>query len=156
RSRPELAAIPHPTETMQVPTTAVEPWPSQAPRLAKSWAPSIWLAGALLMTIRLVLAVLALHRVVRRSSDATEDVGRGCRAMAEDLGGPRTVRVVRSADVATPCLAGLLRPVLLLPERLSHGQDDLPAILAHELAHARNHDLAWNLAAHLASIVLWF
>ena len=34
--------------------------------------------------------------------------------------------------------------------------DDLRAILAHELAHARNHDLAWNLAAHLASIVLWF
>ena len=27
--------------------------------------------------------------------------------------------------------------------------DDLRAILAHELAHARNHDLAWNLAAHL-------
>ena len=34
--------------------------------------------------------------------------------------------------------------------------DDLRAILAHELAHARNHDLAWNLAAHIASILLWF
>ena len=34
--------------------------------------------------------------------------------------------------------------------------DDLRAILAHELAHARNQDLAWNLAAHLASILLWF
>src|SRR5262249_59944325 len=32
----------------------------------------------------------------------------------------------------------------------------LPAILAHELAHARHHDLAWNLAAHLASIAMWF
>ena len=72
------------------------------------------------------------------------------------LGCNRAVRVVRSAEVATPCLAGLFRPVLLLPEREGHGRDDLPAILAHELAHARNHDLAWNLAAHLASIVLWF
>jgi beta-lactamase regulating signal transducer with metallopeptidase domain len=27
---------------------------------------------------------------------------------------------------------------------------------AHELAHARNHDLAWNAAAHVASILLWF
>ncbi len=30
------------------------------------------------------------------------------------------------------------------------------AILAHELAHARNHDVAWNFVAHFASILLWF
>ena len=66
--------------------------------------------------------------------------------------------VRRTSEVATPCLAGLWRPVLLLPEReCDDGRpDDLRAILAHELAHARNHDLAWNLAAHLASILLWF
>ena len=68
------------------------------------------------------------------------------------------VRVRRTSDVATPCLAGFWRPVLLLPERECEElrPDDLRAILAHELAHARNHDLAWNLAAHLASILLWF
>ncbi len=36
------------------------------------------------------------------------------------------------------------------------GPDDLRAILAHELAHARNYDPAWNLVAHMASILLWF
>src|SRR5262249_43831244 len=77
---------------------------------------------------------------------------------AEHLGCRRAVRVRRTADVATPCLAGVWRPVLLLPERACEdlGCDDLRAILAHELAHARNHDLAWNLAAHLAAILLWF
>ena len=52
----------------------------------------------------------------------------------------------------------MLRTVLLLPEQECEDEryDDLRAILAHELAHARNHDLAWNLAAHVASIVLWF
>ncbi len=79
-----------------------------------------------------------------------------CRAVAQQLGCTRAVRVVHSVDVATPCLAGLVRPVLVLPCRQSQGQDDLRAILAHELAHARHHDLAWNLAAHLASILLWF
>ena len=34
--------------------------------------------------------------------------------------------------------------------------DDLRAILAHELTHARNHDLAWNFAAHITLILLWF
>ncbi len=64
----------------------------------------------------------------------------------------------RTSDVATPCLAGLWHPVLLLPEQECEDlrPDDLRAILAHELAHARNHDLAWNRAAHLASILIWF
>jgi 5-hydroxyisourate hydrolase-like protein (transthyretin family) len=48
----------------------------------------------------------------------------------------------------------LVRPVVLLPARPC--QDDLAAILAHELAHARGHDLIWNYAAHLTSILLWF
>ncbi|HWE38822.1 MAG TPA: M56 family metallopeptidase, partial [Isosphaeraceae bacterium] len=46
--------------------------------------------------------------------------------------------------------------MLLLPDREVADADDLRAILAHELAHARNRDLAWNLAAHVASILLWF
>jgi hypothetical protein len=142
--------------SMPAPTTAAEPWPSYAPRQAKSWALWVWLAGALLLAARLILAALALDRVIRRSTEASADVARECRAIADRLDYTRAVRVVQSADVATPCLAGLVRPVLLLPEREGRKRDDLPAILAHELAHARNHDLAWNLGAHLASIVLWF
>src|SRR5262249_24096580 len=107
------------------------------------------------LTVRLILGGLALARLVRRSSDAPDDIARECRAIAAHLGCTRAVRVVRSADVATPCLAGLVRPVLLLPDGDGRGPDDLRAILAHELAHARHHDLAWNLAAHLASVVLW-
>jgi protocatechuate 3,4-dioxygenase beta subunit len=78
--------------------------------------------------------------------------------IAARLGCRRAVRVRRTSDIASPCLAGLRRPVLLLPDRECEGiqPDDLRAILAHELAHARNHDLAWNLAAHFASILLWF
>ncbi len=137
-----------------VPSPPAESWPSRAIGLARSWAPTVWLAGLIILTARLILASLALDRLVRRSADAPEDIARECRTIAERLGCTRTVRVVRSPEVATPCLAGIVRPVLLLPDR--EGQDDLPAILAHELAHARHHDLSWNLAAHLASIALWF
>ena len=78
--------------------------------------------------------------------------------IAERLGCPRAVRVRRTSEVATPCLAGLWHPVLAAAGAGVRGRrtDDLRAILAHELTHARNHDLAWNLAAHLASILLWF
>jgi beta-lactamase regulating signal transducer with metallopeptidase domain len=130
--------------------------PSLPLDLAPSWAPRIWLAGAILLTVRLILAGLALDRLVRRSSAASEDLVNESRAIARRLGCTGVVRVVRSEDVATPCVAGMVRPVLLIPSRPSLQPDDLRAVLAHELAHARHHDLAWNLAAHLASIVLWF
>src|SRR5581483_5160257 len=77
-----------------------------------------------------------------------------CGGVAQAIGAP-IVRVACSAAIATPCLAGLRRPVLLLPAR-ALDDDDLRAVLVHELAHARGHDLGWNLVAHLASIVLWF
>jgi beta-lactamase regulating signal transducer with metallopeptidase domain/thiol-disulfide isomerase/thioredoxin len=158
--RSEPAAMPHLAETFPATATAspdaAESWPTALLGLARSWTMPVWLVGVIVLTARLTLASLALGRLVRRSTDAPEDIARECRAIAAHLGCTPAVRVVRSPDVATPCLAGLLRPVLLLPGRDDQGQDDLPAILAHELAHARHYDLAWNLAAHLASIVLWF
>jgi beta-lactamase regulating signal transducer with metallopeptidase domain len=119
---------------------------------------SIWLAGVFVLAVRLVAGSLGLTRAIQRSSDVPDDVVRECRATAERLGYRRIVRTRLTSEVSTPCLAGVVRPVLLLPERECEDMrsGDLRAILAHELAHARNHDLAWNLAAHVASILLWF
>jgi protocatechuate 3,4-dioxygenase beta subunit/thiol-disulfide isomerase/thioredoxin len=55
-------------------------------------------------------------------------------------------------------LTGLTRLILLLPGTncVENNRAELRAILTHELAHARNHDLAWNFVLQLASILLWF
>ncbi len=139
------------------PAAARAPSPTPIVGRVASWLPALWLAGMLILSGRLVLSSLALGRLLRRANDAPQAIVDRCRAIAARLGCNRTPRVVCSQEVAGPCLAGVFRPVLLLPGRADGStSDDLPAILAHELAHAKNHDLAWNLAAHLASIVLWF
>ena len=122
------------------------------------WLSSAWLAGVVVLTARLILGSLGLARLLRRSSNAPDEIVGECLLIAERLGCRGSVRVRRTSDVAIPCLAGPWRPVLLLPERDCEQawHDDLRAILAHELAHARNQDLAWNRAAHFASILLWF
>ena len=123
-----------------------------------SWMWSIWLAGVLVLTVRLIVGSLRLARLVRRSSAVPDAMVRECLAIADRLGSHRIVRLRQTAELATPCLARIVRPVLLLPERECENlrSDDLRAIFAHELTHARNHDLPWNLAAQFASILLWF
>ena len=110
------------------------------------------------MAVRLGLSVWRVSRIVRRSTEVPARVIEECRAVAEALGCRQAVRVVQSAEVPAPCLTGLFRPWLLLPEANCEETDraDLRAILAHELAHARRHDLVWNVVLHFWSILLWF
>ena len=57
----------------------------------------------------------------------------------------------------SPLLAGLLRPVLLLPRHvrsLPPAQQQL--IVAHELTHLRRRDHLWQHAGLLLRVVLWF
>ena len=66
--------------------------------------------------------------------------------------------MLQSAEIASPFLCGLRRPLLLLPVRMCDDsyRKDLPGILAHELTHVRSHDVLWNVGLQLISIVLWF
>ena len=125
---------------------------------AVEWFGWIWLAGVLVLTARLIRGTMSLAVLVQRSADVPESIDRECRAIADGLGCVGAVPVRRSEHVMTPCLTGIWRPILLLPDRECRDieRDDLRAILAHELAHAQNRDLPWNLAAHLATILLWF
>ena len=135
-----------------VPVSAGRP-AAQAWRIAPALL-GLWAVGVVVLSARLALAGFGLGRIIGRSDEAPSRVVGQCRDVAEAIGAP-AVRVACSAELATPCLAGLRRPVLLLPARaLADG--DLKAVLAHELAHARGHDLAWNLVAHCATIALWF
>ncbi len=119
---------------------------------------AIWLLGVAAMALRLGLCVWRVSRIVRRSTAVPAAIIEESRAVASALGCRKAVRVVQTAEVPAPCLTGLFQPWLLLPEANcdeTH-RADLRAILAHELAHARRHDLIWNVALHFWSILLWF
>jgi beta-lactamase regulating signal transducer with metallopeptidase domain/protocatechuate 3,4-dioxygenase beta subunit len=119
---------------------------------------AIWLSGIAVMACRLGLSLWRVSRIVRRSTEVPARVVEECRAVAAALGCRQAVRVVQTPEVPAPCLTGLFQPWLLLPEANCEetNRADLRAILAHELAHARRHDLVWNLVLHLWSILLWF
>lgn len=122
------------------------------------WLTAAWLAGLAAGLARFAVGSWGLARVVRRSSEAPAAVVEACRATAAAMGVRRAVAIVVAPEVASPCLAGVRRPTILMPAAM--GLDapgpDLDAVLVHELTHVRNGDLIWNDVLHLASIVLWF
>ncbi len=64
-------------------------------------------------------------------------------------------RLLQSENGA-PFLTGVFRPVIVLPRALLSQNDDLEAVLCHELAHLKRRDLAWNALLWLIQSAFWF
>ncbi len=99
---------------------------------------ALWITGSLLVAVRLIASTLRLRRIVREA----RPIGAG---------------VFTSPRIPGPVVAGILRPVILVPKNSSSWTPARRrAVLAHELAHVRRHDPLIFLMAHLATIVYWF
>lgn len=123
----------------------VRPFPWMA---AGVW---IWALGAFSLLARMAVQQL---RVARLRATAI-DVGPETRSLGDGLAralGVTTPRLGRSPFVPGPCLDGLLRPMILLPEEVDGDERDA---IAHELAHLARRDAWWNLARRLATAMLW-
>ena len=122
--------------------------------LAAAVVAAAWLAGVVVMLLRLALDARALARVRHAPAPAhlVAAVRRAARASAV---APPTVR---EADVASPQVAGWRRPRLLVPSGLARDLTpaELDAVLLHELAHVRRRDLSWNLLQRGVLALLWF
>ena len=113
--------------------------------------------AALIVGVRLAIAGLAAHRLLRRSRPATlaDEITASLEGFAKAHGRPAP-EVRCSPDVRTPAVVGALRPVILIPERLAVGRDELRAALLHEAAHVVRRDYAVNLACEVLTLpVSW-
>jgi beta-lactamase regulating signal transducer with metallopeptidase domain/Leucine-rich repeat (LRR) protein len=122
-------------------------------------AVAVWLAGVLLLSVRLLFGwrrVRRLRRSARPGGCAAweETVGR----LARRLGVRRPVQVLESALAGAPAVVGWLKPALLLPASALTGltPEQLEGVLAHELAHVRRHDYAVNLAQTVVETLLFY
>ena len=124
-----------------------------------AWGAILWIAGFVLMSIRLVVQWLDLRNFTRRCLPVNErviqeTVGR----LQKIMGVKRTIRMMTGDHIVNPSIHGILAPVLLLPPALVLGMpvEHLEAILAHELGHIRRHDYVVNLIQQLVETVLFF
>ena len=148
------------SDPVPVPAAATEsPEPRSLPWfMLPPLAPLAWLAGVALLALRLCLGHRRLGALANRAKPAPRWVRDEAARVAEAIGCRRRVDVVRSRDIASPVLCGLRRPLLVLPTRMCDEayRGDLPAILAHELAHAKAYDVPWNALLQVLTAALWF
>ncbi|AMV36701.1 M56 family metallopeptidase [Planctomyces sp. SH-PL62] len=113
---------------------------------ARPFAMAIWAAGALAMSSRLLIGLLSLRRLRREARPKVGPEVR-VRVLARRLRLRSVPTVLVHEGIAEPCLAGVFRPIILLPSRWLESVTEaaVDAVLAHELAHARRLDHVTNL-----------
>ena len=146
---------------LQVEPTPVAVIPPTASPVALSVQLSGWIALAictfwLLLCAawlgRLAAAWWQLSRLCRQAVPAEERTQHTCRELSSLLG-VRAPQVLRTPYLPSPCLAGVRRAVILLPEE-DTGLS-MRDVLVHELAHLLRRDCHWNLLRQLAVAILF-
>ncbi|QDV41011.1 Regulatory protein BlaR1 [Stieleria neptunia] len=126
------------------------------------WLPgavAVWLTGTLLMTLRLLAGWRAARRVAREGrSEVPIAVRRAFEELRTSIGASQAARVAQSVLVKVPSVVGYFRPIVLLPVSAVTGLSDqqVRAILAHELAHVRRYDYAVNVLQTTIETVLFY
>ena len=124
-----------------------------------SWIVIAWAAGVSVCGIRLLMGWILSRSMIRSARVAIPvGIGRLMEQMRGSLLGSRQVRFRIGDRVDSPVVFGWLRPVVLLPVTAITGlsEDQLLAVLAHELAHIRRHDFLVNALQRGVEAVLFY
>lgn len=119
----------------------------------------LWLAGALLLLLRLIWGNARFAWRLRDLAPVGDPdvlaLFDGCR---KEMGVRRSLAILETADVESPALFGLVRLQLLLPaamlQRFSH--QELRYVFLHELAHVRRGDVVMNWLVTVLHVLHWF
>jgi Tol biopolymer transport system component/beta-lactamase regulating signal transducer with metallopeptidase domain len=121
--------------------------------------PIIWLAGAIVIGMYLLVSDLALWRIVKRDrpllNQAMLELFEECKAQ---MGVQSLLVVVPSDRVRSPGLFGFVRPRLLLPTEMLNTAtiEEMRFVFLHELAHLKRRDIYIGWLTSLLQVLHWF
>ncbi len=107
--------------------------------------PILWAVGAISVGAWFALSNLRFSAMLRRRRVSLD---------GRFAGLPLPVYAVDG--LSSPCLFGLFRPAVYLPEHCLDNEAALRHILAHELTHWRQKDVFWSLLRGVCLALYWF
>lgn len=122
------------------------------------WALGIWMAGAVLMLVRVAWSYVFLQRVKRAANPVDGWHQERLEALLTVNRSGRQVRAAWSDGIRVPIAAGVCDPAILLPASLADclSPAEFDQILAHEFAHLRRWDDWTNLVQKMIEAVFFF
>ncbi len=147
-------ALPVAAQTLPAPAVSLWPASRMMPLLVQAW-----LFGVVLFSLRLTCGFLLLEQKRRwHASLPAQRIIDLSREVQDRLGLARAVRYLECDWLHVPAVIGWLRPVVLLPVTALTGlsEDQLRAVIAHELAHVQRLDTAANFLQALVEALFFY
>ncbi len=150
-----------PQMTVPVGSQAAFAAPALAVPQPFSWAQLgllIWVFGGVMGAARLGWLQIRLRRLRRQSRPADATWHQLTQTIQRELNVRQPVAIRLSSVIQSPFVCGLWQPVILLPQSLAItlSPAETMALLRHEIAHLRGHDLIWCNAWRWLQVIAWF
>ena len=126
---------------------------------AMLWLVEAWFLGVLVLSLRTAGGLFLIERMRQKE---VKPVGRElyerCLALERAMGLDRVIQYCECHGLDAPAVLGWFRPVVLLPVRALTGlsEQQIEAVIAHELAHIRRLDCFVNLFQIAAETLLFY
>ena len=119
---------------------------------------TIWSAVVLIICAYLAWGAVTVRRIVRNAQPLdSPDWLTPLYEVADRLSLDESPRLLASDEAKMPFACGILRPTIVFPADCRNWTlDRRRAVLLHELAHVRRHDLIGHTLARIACAVYWF
>jgi beta-lactamase regulating signal transducer with metallopeptidase domain len=112
------------------------------------WFVEAWFLGVVLLSLRTAGGLFVIERMRRKESKPVAmQLHEKCVALQRRMGLERVIQYCECLRLDAPAVLGWFRPVVLLPARALTGltEEQIEAVIAHELAHIRRLDCFVNL-----------
>lgn len=120
---------------------------------------TLWLLGFILFSMRFIGGVLYVQRLRTLGIKSLYDFWfYRLKELSSSVGIKQLVEIYESTKVKAPVAMGYLKPVILLPLGMLTGlpQDQVEAIIIHELAHIKRYDFILNLIQTLIETIFFY
>jgi beta-lactamase regulating signal transducer with metallopeptidase domain len=119
---------------------------------------TIWLAGALLVLLRLAFGTWRVGQLARDGARVEDGMWLSLtQRLANRLGVTRPLILLRGERLAVPVTWGIVYPAVLLPQDSdSWSEERRRFVLVHEMAHVKRFDALTQLLAQISVAVFWF
>ena len=123
------------------------------------WLVEAWFLGVLLLSLRTAGGLILIERMRSKEIKRVgEELYARCLALQRRMGIERFIQYCECHRLDAPAVLGWFRPVVLLPVRALTGlnEEQIEAVIAHELAHIRRLDCFVNLFQIATETLLFY